>query len=189
MCLSTDEGLSVTCTQKKWDKGKTIILKWLEKLEQGDTQVLEHKSLEKDMGFLVHLSRTFPGMAPYLKGFYNTMNSWRMGRDEDGWKLSMSEWKTFLAMDESITEAFREQEQIGWQHLFLGQLSMKWKYAQYQYLLQQASLSDEPLPKSKSAQTWATNLCKRLMHPALNRWQIRNEAYHDSASKFGHVRE
>ena len=36
----------------------------------------------------------------------------------------------------TITEAFREQEQIGWQHLFLGWLSMKWKYAQYHYLLQ-----------------------------------------------------
>ena len=110
MCLSTDEGLFVTCTQKKWDKGKKIILKWLEKLEQGDTQILEHKSLEKDVGFLVHLSRTFPGMAPYLKGFYNTMNSWRMGRDEDGWKFSMSEWKTFLGMDESMRGADVDEE-------------------------------------------------------------------------------
>jgi len=27
------------------------------------------------------------------------------------------------------------------------------------------------------------------MHLALNRWQIRNEAYHDSASKLGYARE
>ena len=81
-------------------------------------------------------------------------------------------WDKSDKISDTITEVFREQEQIGWQHLFLGWLSMKWKYAQYQYISQQASLSDEPLPKSKSAQTWATNLCKRLMHLALNRWQI-----------------
>ena len=65
----------------------------------------------------------------------------------------------------------------------------KLQYAQHQYLSQRASLSDEPLPKLKSAQTWATNLCKRLMHLALNRWQIQNEAYHDSVSKFGYTWE
>jgi len=98
-------------------------------------------------------------------------------------------WDKSDKISDTIKAAFREQEEIGWQHLFLGRISMKWKYAQHQYLSQQASLSDEPLPKSKSAQTWATNLCKRLMHLALNRWQIRNEAYHDSASKFGYACE
>ena len=102
MCFSTDEGLFVTCTQKKWDKGKKIVTKWLETLGKEDTKFLEHKALENDVGFLVHLSRTFPGMTPYLRGFYNTMNSWRMGRSEDGWKFSMSEWKTFLGMQESM---------------------------------------------------------------------------------------
>ena len=43
--------------------------------------------LEKDMGlFLVQLSQTFPGMAPYLKGFYNTINSWRLAfRAQQRW--------------------------------------------------------------------------------------------------------
>ena len=103
MCFSNDVGLFVTCTQKKWDKGISIIEKWLDELEKGDAKLLEHKSLEKDVGFLVHLSRTFPGMAPYLKGFYNTMNSWRLGRNEEGWKYSMKEWKNFLGMEESMT--------------------------------------------------------------------------------------
>ena len=44
-------------------------------------------------------------MAPHLKGFYKTMNSWRMGRDEERLNLSMSEWKTFLGMDESMRGA------------------------------------------------------------------------------------
>ena len=105
MCFSNDEGLFVTCTQKKWDKGKAIVQKWLDELGGGKAELLEHKSLERDVGFLVHLSCTFPGMAPYLKGFYNTMNSWRMGRNEDGWKYSMGEWKSHLGMEESMRSA------------------------------------------------------------------------------------
>ena len=67
---------------------------------------------------------------------------------------------------------------------------MQWKYAQHQYYSQMSSKSGgSPLPKTQSSQTWATNLCKRLMHIALNRWQIRNEAYHDSATKFAYNRE
>ena len=46
-----------------------------------------------------------------------------------------------------------------------------------------------PLPNLKTSQTWATNLCKRLMFLALNWWQIRNEAYHDCASKYTYTRE
>ena len=73
-------------------------------------------------------------------------------------------WVKSDKMLDTIVAAFREQEEIGWQHLFLGRLSMKWKYAQHQYLSQQASLSNVPLPKLKLVQKWATNLCKRLMH-------------------------
>ena len=106
MCFSNDDGLFVTCTKKKWgSKGKAIVQKWLDELGSGKAELLEHKSLERDVGFLVHLSRTFPGMAPYLKGFYNIMNSWRMGRNEDSWKYSMGEWKSYLGMEESMRSA------------------------------------------------------------------------------------
>ena len=57
--------------------------------------------------FLVHLSQTFRGMAPYLKGFYNTMNSWR---NEDGWKCSMSEWKSYLGIEDSMCSVDVELE-------------------------------------------------------------------------------
>ena len=65
---------------------------------------LDHKSLERDVGFLVHLSRTFPAIFPYLRGIYNTLNSWRKGRDHDGWKLTRREWDLFLAMEEEMEE-------------------------------------------------------------------------------------
>jgi hypothetical protein len=80
-------GLFVTVSEKKWLK--TI----LEKLDQSwsndktSTRV-KYKQLERDIGCLVHLSMSYPEMTPYLRGFYLTMNSWRKGRDKDGWKLS-----------------------------------------------------------------------------------------------------
>ena len=68
------------------------------------TPSLEHKSLERDVGFLVHLSRTFPAFSPYLRGIYNTLNGWRKGRDRDGWKLTRHEWDLLLAMEEEMEE-------------------------------------------------------------------------------------
>jgi hypothetical protein len=37
-------------------------------------------------GFL-YVTRTFPVMVPYLKGFHLTMDGWRKNRDSDGWKF------------------------------------------------------------------------------------------------------
>ena len=100
MCAAKEGvGLYVTCSQEKWDKGKDWIVKWKALTDEGCT-TLNFKELEKGCGFLVHLSRTFPAIFPYLKGLYNTMNPWRLGRDGDGWKYSMSEWKILLEMEE-----------------------------------------------------------------------------------------
>ena len=105
MCAAKEGvGLYVTCSQEKWDKGKDWIVKWKALTDEGCT-TLNFKELEKGCGFLVHLSRTFPAIFPYLKGLYNTMNSWRLGRDGDGWKYSMSEWKILLEMEEERSEA------------------------------------------------------------------------------------
>ena len=52
---------------------------------------LDHRTLERDRGFLIYLSRTYRSMKPYLKGIHQTLDSWRKGRDKDGWKLSRRE--------------------------------------------------------------------------------------------------
>lgn len=36
---------------------------------------------------MIHLSRTYSGMVPFLKGIHHTLESWRSNRDEDGWIL------------------------------------------------------------------------------------------------------
>jgi len=39
-------------------------------------------------------------MCPYLKGIHHTLNSWRMERDQDGWKLERIDMMLYLASKE-----------------------------------------------------------------------------------------
>jgi hypothetical protein len=93
-----DEGLFVTCAQLKWDKTKTIIKRWLDSrpMEGGLDWVLDRIQLEKDRGFLVHITRTFTSAVPYLRRIHHTLESWREGRTAEGWKFSPNEWRAFL---------------------------------------------------------------------------------------------
>ena len=102
MCLSKEDGLYVTCSQKKWDKAQAIIKHWFEEVVVEKKQEVNAAQMERDVGFLVHLSRTFPSVFPYLKGFYLTLNTWRKGRNDEGWKFTMSEWRAALDMDDAI---------------------------------------------------------------------------------------
>jgi hypothetical protein len=63
---------------------------------------LSFKEMEKDVFFLIHLSRAYPSLFLYLRGFYNTMNGWRNRRDNDGWKLTCKEWEAFLLLEEDF---------------------------------------------------------------------------------------
>ena len=55
-------------------------------LVRGDTE-LPFKPLESDRGFLVYVAGAYPAMKPYLKGFHLTLDMWRGGRDEEGWRI------------------------------------------------------------------------------------------------------
>ena len=90
-------GLYVSCSQEKWDKGKNIVEALYEQVVVNNASWLDRKSLEKDVGFLVHLSRTFPAFFAYFKGIYHTMESWRCGRDSHGWRFSKTAWWNLMA--------------------------------------------------------------------------------------------
>ena len=102
MCLSKEDGLYVTCTQKKWDKAKAIVEHWHDEVCVNRRRSVNASQMERDVGFLVHLSRTFPAVFPYLKGFYLSLNSWRKGRNDEGWKYSMAEWRAALDLDDTL---------------------------------------------------------------------------------------
>jgi hypothetical protein len=91
------EGIAVTVSQERWDKTKGIISKWASRLEGKDD--LNRKELESDVGFLIYVTRSYPAMKPYLKGFHLTLHGWRPGRDEFG-------WKNLLAQDDPDPDYF-----------------------------------------------------------------------------------
>jgi hypothetical protein len=80
-------GVCVLTSVEKWAKMKSILEKWWVRLEDRDAPELAHKELLSDSGFLVYVTRTYPAMVPYLKGFHLTIEMWQGGRDADGWKL------------------------------------------------------------------------------------------------------
>ncbi|KAI2508968.1 hypothetical protein MHU86_5463 [Fragilaria crotonensis] len=48
---------------------------------------IPHKQAERIRGFLIYVSRTYTAMVPYLKGLHLTLDFWRGGRDNEGWKI------------------------------------------------------------------------------------------------------
>ena len=102
MVYVSEQHIGVYIDHKKWQKTKEH-LRWIK--DQMDRchdftnfklprdMGIPHKELEKRRGFLVYVSRTYPSMTPYLKGIHQTLDSWRDFRDDDGWRLTMTEIK------------------------------------------------------------------------------------------------
>ena len=115
--------ITKSVSQEKWDKGRNMIEKRLNELKASEDArpFLDRRELERETGFLNHLSMTFETMVPYLKGFYLTLNSWREGRDENDWKLSPKRWRMILSArasnegltDDELSLAMKEQEEAG----------------------------------------------------------------------------
>ena len=83
-------GVCVLTSVEKWLKLREILEKWSDRMieQRGEEEIkLSHKELLSDRGFLVYVTRTYPAMVPYLKGFHLTIEMWRGGRDSEGWKL------------------------------------------------------------------------------------------------------
>ncbi len=83
-------GVCVLTSQEKWVKMKGIMTKWKTALDASSPR-LNHRELLADRGFLVYVTRTYPAMIPYLKGFHLMIEMWQGGRDAKGWKLKCSD--------------------------------------------------------------------------------------------------
>jgi hypothetical protein len=85
---TNDDKVTVLTTQEKWDKLKECIdWMWVHHTDPGG---MDHKILESKRGFLVHMGQTYPALKPYFKGVHATLESWRNGRDENGWVVKPS---------------------------------------------------------------------------------------------------
>lgn len=90
--------ITKSVSQEKWEKGRTIVEELTRAVNascDGRPQ-LGRKKLEKETGFMNHLAMTFETIAPFLKGFYLTLNSWRSGRDAGDWKIAPKRWRALL---------------------------------------------------------------------------------------------
>ncbi len=94
----TPDSISKSVSQEKWQKGISILtnLSELCRAHALRRPVLDRKQLERDTGFLNHLSMTFEETTPFLKEFYLTLNSWRPLRDDNDWKVSQKAWDKIL---------------------------------------------------------------------------------------------
>ena len=104
-------GLVVLTSQEKWDRLKSICNKWLTRLQAGELE-LDHTELRSDKGFMVHVTQAYPGMKPYMKGFHLSTETWRGGRDADGWKLPDKGWDPHQL--ESVVEDEMEEESMSY---------------------------------------------------------------------------
>ena len=83
-----------TCAQDRWDKARHTVRALRQHYEERklvpcqNGVMLNHKLLLSKRGYLTHMGRIFPDLVPYLKGLHLTIDSWRPGRDADGWRYS-----------------------------------------------------------------------------------------------------
>jgi hypothetical protein len=75
-------------SQEKWDRTKRMIAE-LQLLSPKGPMPLQR--LLEIRGFLMYVVRTYTWLNPYMKGLHLTIDSWRAGRAEDGFKLTPRE--------------------------------------------------------------------------------------------------
>jgi hypothetical protein len=85
MAFTSEGGVSGTVSQERWERSKEIFSRLWNVLENQGGR-FNHADLLSDRGFLIYVVRTYPTMRPYLKGINLTIERWRKGRDEEGWK-------------------------------------------------------------------------------------------------------
>ena len=108
--LTVDEvGLFATVSQQKWDRAKSIVNKWKERVLSSKCKA-NYKELESDVGFLVHLAMTYSNIKPFLKGLYSTLNEWRKDRDDQGWKMSQKAHDLFLQLGRKAGDTYEHTD-------------------------------------------------------------------------------
>jgi hypothetical protein len=81
-------------SQEKWEKTK-LLIKELSRMVEQDFLLLQR--LLVIQGFLIYVVRTYPWLNPYIKGLHLTIDSWRPGRKESGFKMRGKELERALA--------------------------------------------------------------------------------------------
>ena len=102
-------------TGKKWSKFRAG-LHWVIQQSE-DCEEISTGSMRQIAGLGVNVTEIYPEGRPYLKGFFNALESWRGWRDVDGWKLqqtmdSLRDLEARGATREECQEAYPEHVRI-----------------------------------------------------------------------------
>ena len=120
-------GVCVLTSKEKWSKMRGILEKWRTALLDIH-QHLSHKELLSDRGFLVYVTRTYPAMVPYLKGFHLTIEMWRGGRDPEGWKLRPGSAAT-QSEEASTPDGMEDEDEAAANHRIMIKSGAGYAYA------------------------------------------------------------
>jgi hypothetical protein len=82
-------GVYVLAAEDKWIKA-TALLNELKAMMGGNMGGMSRNRLEQIRGSLIFLTRTYPGMVPYLTGIHMTIDGWRDNRQKSGCRLLSS---------------------------------------------------------------------------------------------------
>lgn len=96
---TSDVGVFVLTSQEKWTKAKALVEE-VQKMLDEDPSRLSRKRLEQIRGFLQYVTQTYTSLTSYLIGFHMTIDSWRPGRNQEGWRIPQSLWQEMKKEDE-----------------------------------------------------------------------------------------
>jgi hypothetical protein len=81
----------VLISQEKWDKARTLV-KEMEAMLDKDSASMNRKRIEQIQGFLKYVTEMYTSTTSSLIGVHMTVDSWRAGRDSEGWRLPIPSW-------------------------------------------------------------------------------------------------
>jgi hypothetical protein len=83
----TDQGVArLFISQEKWTRAK-VEMQWLWDLWVIKKARIPHKALCSTRGYMVYVAGIYTFLHPYLKGIHLTLESWRLGKNEEGWTV------------------------------------------------------------------------------------------------------
>ena len=86
--------------------------------------------------------------------------------------------------DSPMAEAVREQDKIGWKHIFLGRISNGWSTIQETYVSQNPTTwRDEKYPIEAAMKRWRSTFILSLLQYGLDLWIERNNHVHGDTPK------
>jgi hypothetical protein len=92
-------GTFVLTYQEKWDKAWGLVKEILAMMAK-NPDAMNRKRLEQIRGFLKYVTQTYTSLTSYLIGLHMTIDSWRSGRDPEGWCMPLVGWRDLEKEDE-----------------------------------------------------------------------------------------